>query len=158
MVAATNVGIPSKPTPTGHFRIEHKIADKRSGTYGFWVKGDQAVAGESSHCTLPGGHYVGYPMGFWCEFEPEYGFHQGYVWPIARTHGCLRLHHNVAPKFYSLVRIGTPVDIERTQPEDETLGAHIDHPTDYNDPDPPATFMASSKVFEMPPGGGLVPY
>jgi hypothetical protein len=158
LVAATNVGIPGKATPTGSFRIESKQAGKRSGTYGVWVKGDEAVPGESSKSTLPGGHYVGYPMAFWCEFEPSYGFHQGYVWPVARTHGCLRLHHNVAPKFFALVKIGTPVNIEQTQPEDATLGANVARPTDYNDPDPPAAYMASPKVFASPPGGGLTPY
>ena len=158
LVAATNVGIPGKSTPTGNFRIESKQAGKRSGTYGFWVKGDEAVPGESSKSTLPGGHYVGYPMAFWCEFAPSYGFHQGYVWPVPRTHGCLRLHHNVAPKFFALVHVGTPVNIAETQPEDATLGETAQHPTDYNDPDPPAAFMASPKVFESPPGGGLVPY
>ena len=158
LVAATNVGIPGKPTPSGSFRIYSKQATKRSGSYGFWVRGEQAVAGESNRSTLSGGHYVGYPMACWCEFAPAYGFHQGYVWPQPRTHGCLRLHHNVAPKFYALVRNGTPVNIARTQPEDETIGAHVQRPTDYNDPDPAPSYMVSSKVFTAPEGGGLVPY
>ena len=158
LVAATNVGIPAKPTPKGEFHISGKIASKRSGTYGFWVKGDEVRAGESNRSTLPGGHYVGYPMAFWCEFSPSYGFHQGYVWPSPRTHGCLRLHHNVAPKFYALVHSGTPVSIATTQPEDATIGANVQRPQDYNDPDPAPSFMVSSKVFDSPPGGGLVPY
>ena len=152
------MAIPAKPTPTGSFTIERKEQDKRSGTYGYWVNGDTARPGESNKSTVPGGHYVGYPMAFWCEFKPEYGFHQGYVWPVARTHGCLRLHHNVAPKFYALVHVGTPVNIAYSQPEDATIGAHVERPTDYNDPDPDPRFMASSKVFASPPGGGLVAY
>ena len=101
---------------------------------------------------------MGYPMAFWCEFKPEYGFHQGYVWPVPRSHGCLRLHHNVAPKFFALVHDGTPVNIARTQPEDATIGANVQRPTDYNDPDPAPSYMASNKVFESPDGGTLVPY
>ena len=26
-----------------------------------------------------------YPMAYWCEFEPAYGFHEGFVYPIPRT-------------------------------------------------------------------------
>lgn len=158
LVAATNVGIPGKATPTGSFRIQSKILNKRSGSYGFWVNGTTAVPGESGRSTLSGGHYVGYPMAFWCEFAPSYGFHQGYVWPMPRTHGCLRLHHNVAPKFYALVHVGTPVNIARSQPEDATIGANVQRPTDYNDPDPAPSYMVSSKVFTAPEGGGLVAY
>ena len=104
------------------------------------------------------GTYVGYPIAYWSEFAPAYGFHQGYVWPTPRSHGCLRLHRNVAPKFYALVHEGTPVSIAHSQPEDATIGANVRRATDYNDPDPPAAFSASSKVFEAPPGSELVSY
>ena len=155
LVAATTGGIPQKPTPTGHFTITRKEKDKRSGSYGFYKKGGVVTPAEAGHGS---GEYVGYPMAFWCEFKPEYGFHQGYVWPVPRSHGCLRLHPSVAPKFFALVHSGTPVDIERSQPEDATLGAHVQRPTDYQDPDPAPSYMASSAVFQSPPGGGLTPY
>ena len=155
LVAATNIGIPAKPTPTGHFTITRKEKDKRSGTYGFYRSGGVVKPAEAGHGS---GEYVGYPMAFWCEFKPEFGFHQGYVWPVPRSHGCLRLHHNVAPKFFALVHVGTPVDIAQTQPEDATIGANVQRPTDYNDPDPAPSYMASSAVFASPPGGGLTPY
>lgn len=155
LVAAVTIGIPAKPTPTGTFSIYRKERNKRSGSYGFYRKGGVVVAAEAGHGS---GEYIGYPMAFWCEFKSQYGFHQGYVWPVPRSHGCLRLHHNVAPKFFALVRVGTPVNIARTQPEDATIGAHVPRPTDYNDPDPAPAYMASSKVFEAPVGGGLVPY
>jgi hypothetical protein len=158
LVAATNVGTAAKPTPSGNFRIYSKIAQKRSGSYGYWVNGSTAAPGESGRSTVPGGHYVGYPMAYWCEFAPAYGFHQGYVWPQPRTHGCLRLHHNVAPKFYALVKNGTPVNIAYSQPEDATVGANIPRPTDYNDPDPAPSFMVSSQVFKQPAGELLVAY
>ena len=155
LVAATTVGIPQKPTPTGHFNITRKEKDKRSGSYGFYRKNGVVVPAEAGHGS---GEYVGYPMAFWCEFKPEYGFHQGYVWPVPRSHGCLRLHPKVAPKFFALVHSGTPVDIERTQPEDATIGKNVQRPTDYKDPDPAPSYMASSQVFQSPPGGGLTPY
>jgi hypothetical protein len=150
MAAATCVGLPEKPTPKGNFRISGKIAEKRSNSYGFFVNGNSIEPGEAAH-PKPG-RFVGYPMAYWCEFAPAYGFHTGYVHPVPRTHGCLRLHKSVAPKFYELVRIGTPVNIAATQPEDATHGAKVLRPTDYLDADPPAEFMISPRVFERPAG------
>jgi hypothetical protein len=151
LVAATCVGLPGKSTPKGNFTVQEKIQTKRSGTYGFSVSGNTIVACESGECH---GRYVGYPMAWWVGFAPGYGFHQGYVWPVPRTHGCLRLHKNVAPKFYALVHIGTPVNIAYTQPEDQTIGKNLQRPTDYRDPDPPASFMVSPAAFQ-PPSGSL---
>ena len=53
LVTATAIGLPNKPTPKGRFRVTNKIASKRSGTYGFWVKGDTIVAGKSSKARAP---------------------------------------------------------------------------------------------------------
>ncbi len=155
LVAATCVGIPGKPTPTGNFTVFNKIAEKRSGSYGFYKQGNTVRAAEAGHGS---GTYVGYPMPFWVEFAPAYGFHEGYVWPVPRSHGCLRLHKNVAAKFYELVKIGTPVNIARTQPEDETIGKNLARPGDYNDPDPDPHFMVSSQVFARPAGSLLRDY
>lgn len=155
LVAAVTIGIPAKPTPTGSFTIYRKEAHKRSGSYGFYTKNGVTVPAEAGHGS---GEYTGYPMGYWCEFKSEYGFHQGYVWPVPRSHGCLRLHKSVAPKFYALVHEGTPVNIAHSQPEDATIGAHVPRPTDYNDPDPPAAYMASSAVFNDAGGSNLQTY
>ena len=152
LVTATAIGLPGKATPTGNFRVFNKLADKRSGSYGFWVNGDNIRPGTSGSCNVPGGHYVGFPMAYWVEFAPGYGFHEGSVWPIPRTHGCLRLHKNVAPKFFALTKIGTPVNIAYSQPEDETIGKNLKRPQDYNDPDPPASYMTSSRVFSRTAG------
>lgn len=146
MAAATCVGLPEKPTPRGNFQISSKIAEKRSNSYGYYVNGASIEPGEAVH-PKPG-RFVGYPMAYWCEFAPAYGFHSGYVHPVPRTHGCLRLHKSVAPKFYELVRVGTPVNVATHQPEDDIHGAKVSRPTDYQDPDPPAEFMISSKAFE----------
>jgi hypothetical protein len=153
LVTATAIGTPSNPTPTGNFRIFNKIARKRSGSYGFSVSGNGIRPSKSSEAT---GRYVGFPMAWWCEFHPAYGFHEGAVWPTPRTHGCLRLHKNVAPKFYELARMGTPVNIAYSQPEDSTIGRNLRRPTDYNDPDPPASFLISDSVFQTPSGSQLV--
>src|SRR5215475_6961114 len=64
MAAAINVGMSSKPTPRGNFTIYSKQEHKRSGSYGFSVQGDRIVPSTGGGP----GRYVGYPMGYWCEF------------------------------------------------------------------------------------------
>ena len=155
MAAATCVGLPEKPTPRGTFRITQKIEHKRSNSYGYFVKGAEIEPGEAR--SPKPGRFVGYPMAYWCEFAPAYGFHSGYVHPVPRTHGCLRLHKSVAPKFYALVREGTPVNIADEQPEDSKFSALVARPTDYKDPDPAAELMISDRAFEKPEGPLLVP-
>ena len=150
MAVATCVGIPNKPTPKGNFKIYSKQEEKRSGSYGFRVQGDRIIPAEASKSIS--GRYVGYPMGYWCEFAPAYGFHQGFVHLNPRTHGCLRLKGEAAPKFFALVKIGTPVNIATTQPEDETYGKMVKRVDDSKTPDPDPHLMVSSKAFEKPSG------
>jgi lipoprotein-anchoring transpeptidase ErfK/SrfK len=148
MAVACSVGIPAKPTPKGDFKIYAKEEHKRSGSYGFSVKGNTVVPATSAM----GGRYVGYPMGYWCEFSPAYGFHQGFVHPVPRSHGCIRMHGEAAPKFYALVRIGTPVNIANSQPEDATLGAKVARVDDSRTPDPAPSFMITDAAFRKPSG------
>ena len=75
---------------------------------------------------------------------------------MPRSHGCLRLHNTVAPKFFALVPAGTPIHIAHTQPEDQSWGRNISRPTDYNDPDPPGSSLISRKFFDdLEPRGSL---
>jgi hypothetical protein len=153
MAAACNVGLPGSRTPHGHYNIEEKIQSKRSGTYGFSVSNGIITSCEAGEAH---GTYIGYPMPFWCGFSPGYGFHQGYVWPVPRTHGCIRLDKQVAPRMWELAHVGTPVDIAETQPEDATYGQHVQRPTDYRDNDPDPSYMISSGPFQKPAGSLLI--
>jgi lipoprotein-anchoring transpeptidase ErfK/SrfK len=150
MAVATTVGIPAKPTPKGNFTIYSKQEHKRSGSYGFRVQGDRIIPAEAG--ANISGNYVGYPMGYWCEFAPAYGFHQGYIHLHPRSHGCLRLKGEAAPKFFALVKIGTPVNIAETQPEDATLGPKIQRVDDSKTPDPPNRISISEAAFQKPSG------
>ena len=150
MAVATTVGISEKPTPRGNFSIYNKIEHKRSGSYGFRVQGDRIIPAQAGS-NIPG-RYVGYPMGYWCEFAPAYGFHQGYVHLRPRSHGCLRLKGEAAAKFYALVHNGTPVNIAESQPEDATLGPKIQRVDDSRTPDPPNSVSISDRVFSAPSG------
>ncbi|MDQ6622327.1 MAG: L,D-transpeptidase [Verrucomicrobiota bacterium] len=153
MAVATTIGIPAKPTPRGNFTIYSKQEHKRSGSYGFRVQGDHIVPAEASK-NIPG-RYVGYPMGYWCEFSPSYGFHQGYVHMVPRSHGCLRLKGEAAAKFFALVHNGTPVNIAETQPEDLTFGKQVQRIDDSKTPDPPMSVSISDKAFQAPSGALL---
>ncbi|HEY2342420.1 MAG TPA: L,D-transpeptidase [Chthoniobacteraceae bacterium] len=137
-------------THSGHFHIEAKIREKRSGSFGFDSQGNGADIHKGQSVA------VGYPMAFWCEFEPGYGFHQGFVWPVPRTHGCIRLHREAAARLFALVRIGTPVDIAETQPEDATIGKSVQRLDQRNDPDPPPSQLMSASWFQDPPGPLLI--
>jgi lipoprotein-anchoring transpeptidase ErfK/SrfK len=149
MAAACSVGMPNKPTPRGNFSIYSKQEHKRSGEYGFSVQGGTVVATTAGHA---GGRYVGYPMGYWCEFAPGYGFHQGFVHPVPRTHGCVRLKGEAAAKFFALVRIGTPVNIAETQSEDATIGPTVQRVDDSHTPDPDPHTMVTDAAFQQPSG------
>ncbi|QSR89330.1 L,D-transpeptidase [Methylacidiphilum caldifontis] len=151
-VAACTVGKAGHPTPKGTFHVTSKSMKKRSNSYGFWVRGEEIRMTESPSSPPPGGNwrYVGYPMPYWVEFFPGYGFHEGFVWSSPRTHGCIRLHGQSAIQFFNLVNVGTPIFIADSFPEDLTLGKHILRPRDELLPDPPGQFMISDKAFEKP--------
>ena len=151
LIAATCGGRPETPTPLGTHTVFRKLADKRSNSYGFAIKNGE-IRGSKRSNMPSGARYVGYPMPYWVEFHPGYGFHEGYVHPVPRSHGCLRLHKNVAPKFFALVKNGTKIHIANSQPEDQTIGRDIPRPQDYKDPDPPNSFLISDKVFVQPVG------
>ncbi|MEO6741398.1 MAG: L,D-transpeptidase [Chthoniobacteraceae bacterium] len=121
-------------TGSGHYSIIEKIKDKR-----------RASAPD-----------VGYPMAYWCSWKSAYGFHEGFVHPRPRTHGCIRMHREAAARFYALVRIGTPVDIASSQPEDATVGRTVRQLDQSRDPDPPRSFMLSSAWFKDPAGPLLI--
>ena len=146
-VAAVSIGTPSDPTPTGSFKAFNKIPNKRSNTYGFYVKGEEIIPGKVSG--KPAGYrYVGYPMPWWVEFKSGYGFHAGAVWPTPRTHGCLRLHRTIAKDFFTMVNEGTPIHIAQSLPEDATIGQNVPRPTDFDHPDSPRSVLITNAPFE----------
>ncbi len=157
MATGTCVGKPGYATPTGHFSVISKIPDHRSSTYGYWVNGDQAKPGPSAVCPGAGWHYIGYPMAYWIEFTPSYGFHEGPIWPYPRSHGCLHIHEAASAKLYEYVHLGTPVIIADNLPEDEQFGSMVSRPTDYADPDPAPSFMITRAFFDKPRDTQLLP-
>lgn len=130
MAVQGTVGKADTPTPQGNFRIYLKNKTKR-------------------RISQPG---AGYPMAYWLEFKPAYGFHEGFVHPHPRTHGCIRLHREAAARLFALTKVGTPVNIARTQPEDAKYGHFVRKLDQSRDPDPPMSELMSPNWFRDPPG------
>ncbi len=129
MVMPIAVGTSSDPTPKGDFRIFKKEHRHRAASHGFAYNGSSSV--QTYLAKKPASwKFKGTPMPYWCEFKSNYGFHTGWMKPYPCTLGCLRMHENAAPKFFKLVRVGTPVRISTTQPEDATIGRNIPRPPD----------------------------
>lgn len=123
------VGSPKNPTPSGNFRITEKTEKKRAKLNGYAWHGEKTRRGEI-HNTPRGWKFTGTPLPYWCGFKPGYGFHTGWIKHFPSTSdGCIRMHENIAPKFFRLVKTGTPVDIAYSQPEDARF-ANIPLPPD----------------------------
>ena len=147
MVMPISVGKPDSPTPTGSFRISKKEHKHRSSTHGYAHKGKQVrkcgVENKPS-----GWSFKGTPMPYWCGFTKNIGFHTGWVRHSPCTSdGTIRMHENLAPKFFKIVSIGTPVNISYTQPEDLSW-ANIPLPPDSGPlPDHPASLYLGDDYF-----------
>ncbi len=129
------VGTAQDPTPAGNWRINNKIKTKR-------------------RISQPD---AGYPMAYWCEFKSAaYGFHEGFVHPYPRTHGCIRLHKEAAARLFALVQIGTPVNVSSTQPEDSQYGHFVRKLDESRDPDPPRALMLAPRWFQDRSGPLLI--
>ena len=150
LVMPVGVGKPESPTPQGSFRIFHKNHHRRANTHGIALnKGNGTIRRTWARDVRSGDNFIGTPMPYWCEFKPAYGFHIGWVRPDPSTHGCIRMHHNLAPKFFRIVSVGTPVHIARSQPEDATHGREImaNRPNAAGLPDKPLEYYRTNQYF-----------
>jgi hypothetical protein len=125
LATPVTVGKPSTPTPRGNFRIYSKQIERR-------------------RASSPG---AGYPMTYWMEFLPAYGMHWGFMDSKPDTHGCVRIPLKAAKKVFTLVRVGTPLNVASSQPWDSTIGKQLPTLDDSSLPDPPLSYMLSPKVF-----------
>ncbi|MBK1791725.1 L,D-transpeptidase [Persicirhabdus sediminis] len=130
LIAPASVGKAGTPTPRGNFRAFNKEHYRRANTHGFAYT-DSGQIRQTYLAKKPAGwKFKGTPMPYWVEFTPAYGIHAGWMKDRPCTHGCIRLHVNVAPKFFALVKSGTPINIAYSQPEDATIGRNIPRPPD----------------------------
>lgn len=148
MAMPVSVGAPGSTTPTGNFSIFKKEWKHRANTHGYAYNGNQVK--QTKIGGVPSGwKFVGTPMPYWCEFKANYGFHTGWVKHHPCSHGCIRMHENLAPKFFEMVKIGTPVSIAYSQPEDATYG-NIPLPPDAGPlPDYPGSIYTGDGYFKQ---------
>jgi hypothetical protein len=141
-----SVGTSATPTHAGSYTIFNKDHKHRANTHGYAQSGNQVK--QTFLAKKPGGWlFRGTPMPYWCEFSPNYGFHTGWIKHYPCTHGCIRMHENLSPKFFRLVKVGTPVNIAYAQPEDATCGT-IPLPPDSGPlPDYPGLMYLSDTYF-----------
>lgn len=146
LVMPVTVGAPETPTPVGDFRITDKNPRRRSQEFGFRKRGSR-IEKSYRHEVPAGWSFTGRPMPYWCGFKQDLGFHTGWVKHFPSSDGCIRMHRNLAPKFYQLVGVGTPVSIRRTQPED-LKHANIPLPPDAGPlPDYPEAYYLDDAIF-----------
>ncbi len=147
LVMPVSVGTPATPTPAGDFRITLKDARRRSTTEGYAISGGDIK--KVTRRNVPAGwRFVGRPLPYWCGFGDGFGFHTGWIKHTPCTDGFIRMHETVAPKFFDLVQVGTPVNIAFHQPEDELYGT-IPLPPDAGPlPDYPAEHYIGDGYFE----------
>ncbi len=127
LAAPVCVGAPGSPTPKGTYIVRAKDKNHRANTHGWAWNPATGAYRRSYRSTCPQGSvFTPPPMPYWIEFRSSaYGIHTGYVHPVPKSHGCIRMHKNIAPKAFELVRIGTPVIIADSLPFDATVASTV---------------------------------
>jgi hypothetical protein len=113
--APVSTGREGYSTPSGNFSVIEKDADHISTLYGDYVdsSGNAVVKniGVNQDKRPPGTRFQGAPMPHFLRVTGAVGMHAGYLPGYAASHGCIRLPHGAAEKFYENAPPGTPVKI-----------------------------------------------
>jgi hypothetical protein len=104
-------------TPKGNYRIIEKDKDHKSTIYGVFK---DKVTGQTINDNVdirvdkipPGAVFYNAPMPNFMRFASGIGMHTGYLPGYAASHGCVRMPHQMAEKFFDNVQVGTPVVVE----------------------------------------------
>jgi hypothetical protein len=96
--AQVGVGKASTVTPTGHFYVMEKLITENAPEYGPVALGTSAYAPTLSE--WPGGGVVGI-----------HGTDEPQLIPGRPSHGCVRMRNADIARLWSLIEVGTPIDI-----------------------------------------------
>ncbi len=104
-------------TPTGTFTITQKDPNHRSNLYGAFVDSRGRVVRDGISLKVDsapsGTRYVGAPMKWFMRLtNGGVGMHIGILPGYPASHGCVRVHAEMAPLIYQKVKYGTVVVIE----------------------------------------------
>lgn len=110
-------GIPSRPTPTGTFKISEKTVDKHSNKYGVMLDAEgKVVDGDAENGVTPvpeGGKFQGAAMAYWMRMTNDgVGHHVGPVKRRPASHACVRGPRAVMPIVFSKMKIGSTITVE----------------------------------------------
>jgi len=106
--------IRDKRTPKGTFKIQEKIADKRSTIFGRYYRGGKIVyKGDKRKYHGKKAKYVGASLQNWMRLTSSgIGLHASkYIKRTPGTNGCIRLPYKVAKTIFAKVNAGTKVSI-----------------------------------------------
>lgn len=117
------------------------------GTGGSTGSGTYSIQYKEAHRRRQSEPDRGYPMAYWQEWKSAYGMHWGFVKPYPCTHGCIRLPAKSAAKIFSMTKVGTPLIIASSHPEDATIGKTLPVIDDGPLPNPDRSHMMSDKFF-----------
>jgi hypothetical protein len=102
-------------TRPGRYRITEKDIDHKSSIYGDYedAYGNVIMTNIDNRKDRrpPGTRFEGAKMYYFMRIYGGVGMHQGYLPGYPASHGCIRLPGHMAEKFYSQVRVGTPVRV-----------------------------------------------
>jgi lipoprotein-anchoring transpeptidase ErfK/SrfK len=114
--STVSTGKPGFSTPPGHYKVVWKDKEHISTVFGDYVDDFGNVAKsniDSRKDHRPSGsHFDGARMPYAMFFRGGYAMHQGYVPPYAASHGCIRLPHGMAERFFDATPLGTPVIVK----------------------------------------------
>lgn len=114
-VSAISSGREGFGTPTGKFKIIEKDIDHESNLYGEYVDAAGNVIQKDVDVKKdpkpPGAIFKGAPMPFFMRIVGGVGMHEGFLPGVPDSHGCIRMPHDMAKKFFENVEKGTPVTI-----------------------------------------------
>ena len=104
-------------TPPGTYKITQKSKNHKSTLYGVFkdirtgeVLDDNVDIRQKP--VPPGAVFVNAPMPNFLRFNGAIGMHTGYLPGYPASHGCVRMPHHMAEKFFENVEVGTPVIVE----------------------------------------------
>jgi L,D-transpeptidase-like protein len=101
-------------TPIGRFHIIKKDVNHVSADFGLVVDSYGRIIDPNatpSSRVPPGCHYMPAPMPDYMQFGPFLGMHGGFLPGYPASHGCVRMPHDLAAKFFARVEVGTPVEV-----------------------------------------------
>jgi lipoprotein-anchoring transpeptidase ErfK/SrfK len=104
-------------TPAGKYKITQKNKDHKSNLYGsIKDKATGQVINNNADVRVdkpgPGQYFENAAMPYYMRFNGAIGMHTGYLPGYAASHGCVRMPHQMAEKFFENVEVGTPVIVE----------------------------------------------